>query len=335
MKKIELNDLISQPNIQQSQNLIELPTSSKPKKVTLQDHFFNLNPQTDLEKNFFKVMNKKVANDKIKENIAIARFDSKMRRMNKIKSKTYRKMRRKEKINEEFIEQIQADNEIEERNIEEENENKENNVDEENLFCKKNENILNENLLIENSNVTEYVSKNKFFEKLLNKKQNFSKTNDNTLVFDNKQNNLEKQREIAKEMFKESEDDFENKFKEEKKEIFDEEAPSITKEILPGWNSWGGTGLEIVETKYNTIIKKKEGIDIEKRKDYASEHIIINENNKKLDDKYKVELPFGYTEEEYKMKMEMPVTKNRNSLRVFNKLIKNEPGYLEYQSQHK
>lgn len=92
--------------------------------------------------------------------------------------------------------------------------------------------------------------------------------------------------------------------------------------VLAGWGTWAGPGMDIVKTKANTDIKYIEGTSYQDRKDFNSNRVIINENTPSLDPKYKVNLPYGYTEEEYRLKMSTPVSREMNPMRIFKKLVK-------------
>ncbi|KAM0686110.1 hypothetical protein COBT_002670, partial [Conglomerata obtusa] len=350
MSKIKLSDLL--PNaIPERQPIISLHTPPEPQNPTQVDHFFTLSSvePSILEKAMQKAITKKSHVEKARENVLFARFDSKMRRINKIKSKTYRRMRRKEKVQQEIVDEGDVVPNKMIGKFEKENDVGENNkvkddcsescAEDFNFFAASNKFVKNdieiEDKLKSSNKITDtkyieddttrdknnldiYENKSKFIKKLLRRNNNTENQITNIQTFDGKKDS-EIQREMVKEIFKDCDDEFEDKFKKEKKEIITDEMPFVEKEILPGWNSWGGTGLEVIETKFNTIIKKREGINFEDRKDFKQSHIIINEKNIGLDEKYKTELPFGYTNDEYKLKMDLPVTKEWNSLRIFNK----------------
>lgn len=327
MKTIEISDLINNDKIENTNFVahksIDLPEKKQPTpQISFFENFFEIAPQNELEKCMQKVLSKKDYKQKTRQNVIQAQFDSKMRRINKIKSKTYRKMRRKEKI---------VDNLAEDENI---------SLHPGEMMAKYEDDTRERDNARDDAAIEGIKCKSKLVNKLLQKTKPAIAENKNVLSFDGeKKENYEKQKEIVKEMFKECDNEFENEFTNEKKSIIEAEMPSIEKEVLPGWNSWGGAGLEVIETKYNTVIRRKEGIDLYNRKDHKQSNVIINENNKPLDDKYIATLPFGYTKEDYEMKMNMPVTKEWNSLRVFNKLVrneskKNEQEIFEYESKY-
>ncbi|EPR80089.1 hypothetical protein SLOPH_1814 [Spraguea lophii 42_110] len=117
-------------------------------------------------------------------------------------------------------------------------------------------------------------------------------------------------------------DEYEEEFSKEKKEIMDKEKPTVEEMILPGWNTWGGAYIDVTENKNNKIVSTKDGISIKDRKDYKHKHLIINENIGIKEDKYKIQLPHGYTQEEYLAKLNIPVSKERNAFSVFKQIIK-------------
>lgn len=110
-------------------------------------------------------------------------------------------------------------------------------------------------------------------------------------------------------------------FKKEKKEEIEKNLPKEIEKVLPGWGNWGGTNLETIRTSANTISSKKEGIQKKKRKDFQMSRVIINENN--LNNNLKVNLPFGFTKSEYEAWLNIPVSREAYSNRIFQKFLKN------------
>ncbi|KAM0679043.1 hypothetical protein BDAP_000423 [Binucleata daphniae] len=328
MKKIDITDLIGNSKAENNKKLhksIDLPEIKQEKqKTSIYDNFYEITPENELEMCIQKVMTKKDYKQKTRQNIILAQFDSKMRRINKIKSKAYRRIRRKEKVVENLVDEGGSGVLM--------------NPDE---MIKKHENNNNDEQTY-NEDIDAMRNKSQLLNKLLKKNNSETKTENNSNVMSfsaEKKENYEKQKEIVKSMFKECNNEFEDEFNEQKKDIVENEMPSIEKEVLPGWNCWGGADIEVVETKYNTFIRRKDGIKIEDRKDYKQSHVIINENNKTLDEKYIPVLPYGFTKEDYKMKMDMPVSKEWNTLRMFNKLVRDESKnkkkeVFEYESKY-
>lgn len=111
-------------------------------------------------------------------------------------------------------------------------------------------------------------------------------------------------------------------FAKEKREIVQRDMPQTQEIVLPGWGSWGGQGCTVKKTRANTVVKHTEGIKPQERKDEETSNMIINEHQPQLGAKYKINLPHGYTREEYLKKIKAPVSKELNSLRIFNKFVK-------------
>lgn len=244
-------------------------------------NFYEIVPKTKLESVINKILNKnnESTDDKNKRLTFQNNFDAKMRRMKRIKSKSYRKVKR----------QLKKEMDCEE--------------DYENL--EKTLNIKNE---FENDEdeVTDEVVNDEI---------------EDAPIFAFNENLDTKQNEIVKLAFEDDMEENEEDFVKEKEDVINEEAPKTFETVLPGWGDWAGPGLEIVKTKFNTISEYKEGIDNKKRKDFGSSHVIVNEGNNEVDDKYKTKVPYGYTKEEYLNKLNMPVSKECTTSRVYKKIL--------------
>ena len=112
-------------------------------------------------------------------------------------------------------------------------------------------------------------------------------------------------------------------FIKEKAKTVEKEAPQIIETVLPGWNTWGGIGIETRKTKQNTFVETKEGVKPRDRKDFNRKHLIINEKIQ-IPEKYKSEIPYGYTKTSYNKKISTPISLETNSLRVFKRFVKME-----------
>lgn len=110
-------------------------------------------------------------------------------------------------------------------------------------------------------------------------------------------------------------------FIKEKETIVESEAPMLIETVLPGWDEWAGEGLETIKTKSNTIVERKEGFKPSERQDFFKTNVIINENIE-VPDKYKSDLPYGFTTKDYNSYVKVPISLETNSLRVFNKFVK-------------
>lgn len=109
-------------------------------------------------------------------------------------------------------------------------------------------------------------------------------------------------------------------FRKEKMEHMQENMPKKTTIVLPGWGSWGGQDIETKQTRLNTICSSEEGIAPRRRKDFKMGRVIINEDA--LKNNIKIELPYGYKKLEYEALLNMPVAKESNTLKIFQKFLK-------------
>ncbi|KAF9762951.1 U3 small nucleolar RNA-associated protein 14 [Nosema granulosis] len=130
--------------------------------------------------------------------------------------------------------------------------------------------------------------------------------------------------EVVRLAFEEEMNENTKDFVEEKEKIINEEAPVVSETILPGWGGWAGPGLKITKNKHNVLINRKDGIKNSERRDFKAGHVIINETKEKLDDKFKSRIPFGYSREEYIEKLNMPISKECNTNRIFSKILKSK-----------
>lgn len=88
------------------------------------------------------------------------------------------------------------------------------------------------------------------------------------------------QRELVARAF--ANDDVVAEFEDEKLAEIEEDGDKVEDLTLPGWGSWGGSGVKKNRNK-KKILKVTKGIEAEKRKDAKLSHVIINEKlNKKV-----------------------------------------------------
>lgn len=113
----------------------------------------------------------------------------------------------------------------------------------------------------------------------------------------------------------------EKEFFEEKAAVAEADAPKTIETVMPGWGDWAGEGLAVKKTKYNTFTERRDGIRIAGRKDFGRTNVIINEHSE-IPDKYKSELPYGYSAKDYQRKIQTPISAETNSLRVFQKFVR-------------
>ncbi|TPX30837.1 hypothetical protein SmJEL517_g05700 [Synchytrium microbalum] len=98
-------------------------------------------------------------------------------------------------------------------------------------------------------------------------------------------------------------------FEEEKRLAQDEDAPKEVDLTLPGWGSWGGTGLAPPTKKVIAKPKPHEGVEINKRKDAKLQHVIINERRVKKAAKFMLpQLPYNFDNaQQYEHTLRMPI----------------------------
>jgi U3 small nucleolar RNA-associated protein 14 len=117
-------------------------------------------------------------------------------------------------------------------------------------------------------------------------------------------------------------DDVFSTFEAKKQTEVEADRPKDIDLTLPGWGTWGGTGIEVPKGK--VILKVKGGIDPSKRKDANLRHVIIHERRNKKVAKLMVEKPpFPFrTREEYEASLGKPVGTEWNSATVHKQKIK-------------
>ncbi|KAG5858994.1 Utp14 protein [Encephalitozoon hellem] len=261
-------------------------TKKKSKKAV--EDFYEVVPSTSLE----KMMDKILQREKAKETGAVLfeknfkyEFDKKMRRIKRIKSKTYRRIRRQNKL--------------------------------------KNKEALEENMQ-EDQGAQEDRARPLIPDVLLKEVEEVEEDTP-ILSFGGDESRGENEQErLVRLAFKDDIEEQEKAFAKEKEEVVNEEAPRVEEVVLPGWGEWAGPGLEVVKTKSNTIRNIVEGIKYSNRKDFNRSHIIINEKALEVDKRFLAELPFGYTENEYNEKIGTSISRERNTLRIFRKLVRSK-----------
>ncbi|KAF5390809.1 hypothetical protein D9757_004426 [Collybiopsis confluens] len=114
------------------------------------------------------------------------------------------------------------------------------------------------------------------------------------------------QRELVARAF--AGDDVIRDFEEAKKREIAMDAPTEVDTTLPGWGSWGGSGVRKTAPKLH-FIKKVAGIDPKSRADYNKSHVIISEKRDKKAAKYLVnDLPYPYTSTaQFDRRMQQPL----------------------------
>lgn len=128
-----------------------------------------------------------------------------------------------------------------------------------------------------------------------------------------KRNNAPLQRDLVAEAF--AGDNVALDFAKEKRAMIQADAPQEQDMTLPGWGSWGGKGVRHRQKKHPALIKKIDGLDPSRRKDFGMEHVMINERLDKKASKYKAkDLPFPYTSAaQYEAAMRTPLGSEWNT----------------------
>ncbi|KAH9410616.1 utp14 protein [Ordospora pajunii] len=283
-----------------------LEQAKRKKSGSSDENFYKIVPKTALEKTMARVLDseKMIDVEKVRyERSFKDEFDRKMKRIKRIKSKAYRKIRRMKKLANELHESADIQSAYQENDAHEKSH------DSQKRYTRVPDALLREIDTEEDGKEAERSERNEM----------------PIFSFDGEYGGAEcvhKQEELVRLAFKESEDGIANEFVDEKQRIVNEEAPRIEDTVLPGWGDWAGPGLEVIKTEYNTVRNVIEGVKYCNRKDFNKSHVIINEKSQCIDKKFLAQLPFGYTEKEYEQKIGMCVSKEKNTLRVFRKLVK-------------
>lgn len=265
--KITIDDLLqdSSKEVNPIHQLIKEDLKKITKKPVQKSSFYDLVPQTELEKSINQVINSNSISQKRRENAILFEFDRKMQRINKIKSKTYRRMRRREKAKMKELESLEQNISEEELVEESEEISKEDESEEKESISEGGESEMIENEIQDTENKADFMAEKRAGEEEC----------------------LEQEREI----------------------------------VLPGWGTWAGEGLEVVKSKFNVIKTYKEGV---KREDTHLENVIINPNKPQLSDKLYSSIPPSMSKNTFNKKMNTSVSKECNSLRVFNMFVKSK-----------
>lgn len=116
-------------------------------------------------------------------------------------------------------------------------------------------------------------------------------------------------------------DDVIEEFVKEKESIIEHSKPKSVDLTLPGWGSWGGTGLKVTERKRKRFTKEER--ESKKRRDEGKSNVIISETRNKSLAKYQVsEVPFPYrSAQEFERSIRQPIGQHWNTPGVVDKLI--------------
>ncbi|KAL6120979.1 hypothetical protein NUSPORA_02184 [Nucleospora cyclopteri] len=220
------------------EELEELADKKQPSNVK-KSSFFSKIPKNEISDKINKILKREQQSNEILFHKKLQiEFDKKMARINKIKSKNYRKTLRKEKKKrEQLYEELNFSSSAEESNE---------SVDE---------------LVIEESSVDPLIHVN-------TKKGDFIKNQE--LI-----NEAFESESSSENVLEEKEKDFEKEkvkiMNEDAPKIEEIIYPGLGGE-------WAGEGLEIVKNKHNTVVNVKEGLKITDRIDFTKSNVIVNEN---------------------------------------------------------
>ncbi|KAJ2792552.1 hypothetical protein GGI18_000319 [Coemansia linderi] len=131
------------------------------------------------------------------------------------------------------------------------------------------------------------------------------------------------QRELVEQAF--AEDNIvEAEFAAEKEAAMDDEAPKDLDVTLPGWGSWGGTGVKPSSKKIIRKAPEGSGVLKQNRMDAKMGEVIINQKQAKSSNKYYASnLPFPfYTPKQYEETLQAPLGKEWNTAKSHSKSIK-------------
>ncbi|KAI4291755.1 hypothetical protein PAPHI01_1029 [Pancytospora philotis] len=268
-------------------------------------------PASDLKESIEAILKTKTTQeDRIKKHMQFE-FDRKMQRINKIKSRAFRRLQRRAKLRQEQALDLGESSECSLSGSESASadESVEKNADE-----NASESANADTYEAESSEMSDSASAEQT-EAAPNPVLEFSKPAAAPQFVP------DQQYEMVRDAFADADAaENESDFLREKRAIAEEEAPKVTETVLPGWDEWAGDGLEVKRTKYNTLVDRKDGIWAADRKDFGRSNVIINESVA-VPDKYKSSLPYGYSAKEYKEWMKTPISAETNSARVFKKFM--------------
>lgn len=264
---------------------------------SVKSSFFEPVGDSELRRAINGVLKTKNIREEIVKKHAQQEFDAKMARIKKIKSKTYRKMKRREKLKQESLLEQVLDSSEEDLGSEGESGSEEVSGNDE----------VNGNDEVKFRPVFNFNNKK---DEVLSDKEDADEA-------DTMRVTVEKAFETPGFQGNELE------FLREKAQVMKEDAPQVIEHFLPGWGSWAGDGIEAQKTHMNTFIEKKDGIEISSRQDRGKGNVIINEHTV-VDEKYKSTVPYGYSYRDYKNKLKTPISLESTSLRIFNRFVKRD-----------
>lgn len=133
----------------------------------------------------------------------------------------------------------------------------------------------------------------------------------------------ESQRELVKMAF--ASDNVVQEFKQEKKQIMEEDDDQVIDQTLPGWGTWAGSGLTKKQKNQNSRRKKTsltiKGVSKDKRKDAKLDKVIISEKRDKKAAKLQATtVPFPFeSRAQYEKSLRVPVGPEWTTKTTFQK----------------
>lgn len=91
---------------------------------------------------------------------------------------------------------------------------------------------------------------------------------------------------------------------------------------LPGWGQWSHNSAHTDIQSTNEERSNNDEIQKKQRKGFNGSRVIINKGASM--NNIKVDLPYGYTKLEYEALLNVPITKESNTLRIFKKFLNSE-----------
>ncbi|KAI1962882.1 hypothetical protein LOZ58_002506 [Ophidiomyces ophidiicola] len=116
-------------------------------------------------------------------------------------------------------------------------------------------------------------------------------------------------------------------FKQEKRDVVEDEGDQVIEDTLPGWGAWTGSGLskrEQRDARAKRSFTTKEGISPERRKDSKLERVIINEKRIRKNTKYLAsQLPHPFeSRQQYERSLRLPIGPEWTTKEVFQSRTK-------------
>lgn len=279
-EKITITDISradsSPQQISSKENLLKsVIDEQKPDEITQENantspNLYSHTPATALEREINAVLmrNKEYVGKVKREKIFLSEFEKKMARLRRIKSKGYRKLRRKIKERHALESAAHASK-----------------------------------MKAEDVPIPDFLLKELDVKEEEKKIMSFGGDEDSS---------SSSQEELVRRVF---DDEFGEEFQKEKEALV---AAKEEVRVLPGWGAWGGSGIDVMPTPVNTL---KPSSSSSKRADSDKHHVILTENCDQSN-KIMTKVPKNLNPTEYQAIMNIPISKEWNTARIFNKFVK-------------